>query len=190
LHAFCFTTYAALAVSIGVLQIVASTGARNVGPGPIGWASGQLAPFHLINNYGLFAVMTRSRPELVIEGSADGTVWEPYVFKHKPGSFDQRPAFLAFHMPRLDWQMWFAALNEGRPPNWLHRFCERLFERSPEVISLLKNDPFADEAPKYLRVQVYDYEFTEWSHDSGDWWQAGNKRYYMPILTFEPPSGQ
>ncbi len=183
----CLTTYAVLAISIGGLQIVASTGGRVSAFGPVGWASNHLAPFHLINNYGLFAVMTRSRPELVIEGSADGINWQPYVFKYKPGPLDQRPAFLPFHMPRLDWQMWFAALNEGNAPRWIHQFCERLFERSPEVTALLQSNPFETDPPRYIRVLAYDYSFTRSSDNSGNWWQAAHKRYYLPILQYQRP---
>ncbi len=181
------TAYAVLAVSIGGLQILASTGARVPAFGPVGWASNQLAPFHMINNYGLFAVMTRLRPELVIEGSQDGVNWLPYKFKYKPGPLDHRPGMLPFHMPRLDWQMWFAALNEGNVPGWINRFCERLFEHSPDVIRLLANDPFPEQPPKYLRILAYNYEFTDWKQHSDDWWQARNKRYYLPLLEYQPP---
>lgn len=181
--------YSSLAITIGGIQLLASAGLRIPAPTPVAWINAQIMPFSLINNYGLFAVMTTTRPEIVIEGSIDGINWQPYEFKYKPGPFEQRPRFIPFHMPRLDWQMWFAALNQRNPPRWLHRFCERLFERSPEVIDLLDNDPFVEAPPKYLRVLAYDYEFTDMATDSGNWWRAGSKRYYMPLLQYEPPSG-
>src|SRR5439155_18966036 len=69
-----------------------------------------LMPLRSINTYGLFAVMTTKRLEIVIEGSNDGKEWLPYEFKYKPGDVNRRPGFVAPHQPRVDWQMWFAAL--------------------------------------------------------------------------------
>src|SRR5262249_43749327 len=68
-------------------------------------------PFRTVNHYGLFAVMTTTRPEIILEGSDDATNWQPYDFKWKAGDVNRRPRFVAPHQPRLDWQMWFAALN-------------------------------------------------------------------------------
>ena len=47
-------------------------------PPPVWFAALQsaVAPFASFNNYGLFAVMTTSRPELVIQGSDDGRDWQ------------------------------------------------------------------------------------------------------------------
>src|SRR5207247_1182218 len=70
-----------------------------------------VAPLRSINGYGLFRVMTTERPEIVIEGSRDGVSWKEYEFRWKPGALTRRPRFSQPHMPRLDWQMWFAALN-------------------------------------------------------------------------------
>ena len=58
--------------------------------------------------------MTTSRPEIIVEGSYDGEAWLPYEFKNKPGDLRRRPGFIAPHQPRLDWQMWFAALGDYR----------------------------------------------------------------------------
>ena len=69
------------------------------------------APFYLANSYGLFAVMTTSRIEIVVEGSNDGQTWQAYEFKYKPGDLARRPPWVAPYQPRLDWQMWFAALG-------------------------------------------------------------------------------
>src|SRR5204862_250335 len=80
------------------------------------------APFRSVNFYGLFAVMTTKRPEIVIEGSDDGKTWLPYEFKWKPGDVNRRPAFTWFHMPRLDWQMWFAALGDWQQNLWVLAF--------------------------------------------------------------------
>ena len=40
--------------------------------------------------------------------------WLPYEFRYKPGDLRRPPAWVAPHQPRLDWQMWFAALVQPR----------------------------------------------------------------------------
>jgi hypothetical protein len=35
-----------------------------------------------VNAYGLFAVMTTTRPEIIVEGSNDGVEWKAYEFAH------------------------------------------------------------------------------------------------------------
>ena len=49
------------------------------------------APFHLVNRYGLFAVMTKERIEIVVEGSADGVNWKEYLCRYKPSEITRRP---------------------------------------------------------------------------------------------------
>ena len=70
-----------------------------------------LEPLRSFNGYGLFALMTQTRPEIIVEGSNDGQDWRAYEFKYKPGDLKRRPRFVAPFQPRLDWQMWFAALG-------------------------------------------------------------------------------
>src|SRR5262249_12429609 len=54
-------------------------------PRPIPQVVSWIAPFRTVNSYGLFAVMTTSRPEIIVEGSNDGQTWLPYAFPWKPG---------------------------------------------------------------------------------------------------------
>ena len=117
-------------------------------------------PFHLVNGYGLFATMTTERPEIVVEGSDDGDTWRTYEFRWKPGDPLRRPEFVQPHMPRLDWQMWFAALGSPRSSRWFLAFCERLLEGAPPVLALLRTNPFPTAPPRYLRATLYDYHFT------------------------------
>jgi len=63
-----------------------------------------------MNSYGLFRVMTTTRPEIIISYSMDGKMWTPYQFNYKPVNLKAPPPFFFPHMPRLDWQMWFEAL--------------------------------------------------------------------------------
>jgi predicted DCC family thiol-disulfide oxidoreductase YuxK len=140
-----------------------------------------LQPFHLVNHYGLFAMMTTTRPEIILEGSADGADWKPYEFKWKPGDLHRRPRFVAPHQPRLDWQMWFAALGDCRGNEWLIRFMSKLLEGSATAGQLLAVDPFhGGPPPQYIRSTVYDYEFTK-PGEKG-WWTRKSPRPYCPIF--------
>jgi uncharacterized membrane protein YphA (DoxX/SURF4 family) len=71
-------------------------------------------PMRSANSYGLFRVMTKTRPEILVEGSVDGKEWKLYDFKWKPDHVDDSPGFAGPHMPRLDWQMWFEGLRAER----------------------------------------------------------------------------
>jgi predicted DCC family thiol-disulfide oxidoreductase YuxK len=146
-----------------------------------------VSPFRTVNRYGLFAVMTTRRPEIVIEGSDDGATWREYAFRWKPGDVRRRPGLVAPHMPRLDWQMWFAALSDYRREPWFLSFCERLLEGSPRVLSLLATDPFDGKPPRYLRALVYDYRFTDAAtrRATGAWWSRDLRGLYCPVLMLE-----
>ena len=140
-----------------------------------GWADGimeAVAPFRSINGYGLFRVMTTERPELVIEGSDDGTAWKEYEFRYKPGLVDREPRFVAPFHPRLDWQMWFAALDPVRSYGWLNRSRATSAPGTPEVLALLGRNPFPDAPPKFLRLVRYDYRFStpDERRRTGAWW--------------------
>ena len=144
-----------------------------------------IAPFEIVNTYGLFAVMTTSRPEIIIEGSNDGVTWLAYEFKYKPGELIRRPPWVEPHQPRLDWQMWFAALGNYRTDPWILQFLKRLLEGSPQVLGLLGRDPFPDAPPRYIRAQLYDYRFTapEEREATGEWWHREWKGIYVPEVS-------
>jgi hypothetical protein len=144
-----------------------------------------VAPFRSFNNYGLFAVMTTNRPEIVIEGSDDGRKWQAYEFRHKPGDLSRRPAWVAPHQPRLDWQMWFAALGRIEHNRWMLALCEHLLRGTPEVTGLLATNPFPDAPPRHLRAVRYEYKFTDHGERSrtGRWWRQTPVEYYLPPVT-------
>ena len=128
-----------------------------------------IAPFRIANRYGLFAVMTTTRPEIIVEGSEDGTTWLPYEFKYKPGDVRRRPAWVAPHQPRLDWQMWFTALAEDDTEAWFQRFIDRLLEASPDVLRLLRRDPFEGRRPRFVRARLMRYQLSE---EGPMWWTS------------------
>jgi hypothetical protein len=138
-------------------------------PTPIQMAAQAIEPLRSANPYGLFRVMTTRRPEITVEGSDDGESWKPYRFRWKPCELDRAPRFTTPHLPRLDWQMWFAALaGDCRSTPWFLRFEQRLLEGAPEVLSLLRENPFPDRPPRYIRARLALYTFTPWG--SKDWW--------------------
>ena len=128
--------------------------------------------------------MTQSRPEIVIEGSMDGQTWKEYEFNYKPGNLYRALPIVAPHQPRLDWQMWFAALSNFRQSFWLQNFMLRLFQNSAPVLGLLAENPFPDQPPRYLRARLYQYEFAPPEEIVGDgtWWKRRLTGEYSPVI--------
>ena len=142
-----------------------------------------IEPLRMVSSYGLFAVMTTQRQEIVIEGSSDGVEWREYAFRYKPGDVSHGPPWNIPHQPRLDWQMWFAALDDPRRLGWFSRFLEKLLKNEPAVTALLASNPFPDKPPQYIRAQFYDYTFTSREEKSrGLWWQRRSVGLYFPAV--------
>jgi hypothetical protein len=141
-------------------------------------------PFHLVSPYGPFAVMTTERMEIIIEGSADGVYWAEYQFKYKPGDVNRRPPWNIPHQPRVDWQLWFAALSNPNQNPWFIRFLGRLLENSPAVVDLLEYNPFPDKPPLLIRAEFYRYRFTtpEERQKTGAWWHREFVQDYFPAI--------
>jgi len=154
-------------------------------PRPLVVIYGRLESFRIVNGYGLFRVMTKDRDEIVIEGSADGIDWLPYEFKWKPGDVMRAPGWCAPHQPRLDWQMWFAALGSYRENPWFGRLIVRLLQGSRDVSQLLAKNPFPHEPPRYIRAMFYRYRFTTLHErrETGAWWRREQLREYLPTVS-------
>ena len=148
-------------------------------------AYGRVETFRIVNGYGLFRVMTKGRDEIVIEGSADGFDWLPYEFKWKPGDVMRAPGWCAPHQPRLDWQMWFAAMGTPRENPWLGGLIVQLLQGSPDVSRLLAKNPFPREPPRYIRAMFYRYRFTTLREhrQTGAWWKRQELREYLPTMS-------
>lgn len=145
--------------------------------------------FHLVGAYGMFGVMTTKRPEVIIEGSDDGVNWVEYDFKYKPGDLDRAPCFVAPHLPRLDWRLWFAAMEPADQTLWFEPFMRRLLRDDHEVLALLRRNPFPDRAPKYVQAWVYDYHFTDFDElvKTGRWWRRDNKQLFLAPMKLAAP---
>ncbi len=152
-------------------------------PAPARAVHAVIEPLHIVSSYGLFAVMTTQRNEIVIEGSDDGVEWREYEFRYKPGNVARRPPWNIPHQPRLDWQMWFAALEDPRRLRWFWLFLERLLHNEPAVTSLLARNPFADKPPLYIRAKFYDYTYTDAGAKArGVWWERRLLGLYFPAV--------
>jgi hypothetical protein len=152
--------------------------------GPIGnmLSPGQIMntsfePLHLVNTYGAFGSITRSRNEIVVEGTDDAVItaatrWREYEFKGKPGDPARRPPQVAPYHLRLDWLMWFAAMSTPDEHPWFASLLAKLLEGDAETLSLLRTNPFPDRPPRYVRALYYRYSFTtrEERRESGRWW--------------------
>jgi hypothetical protein len=159
--------------------------------GLLGWVSlpesfapleGLAAPFRSVNAYGLFAVMTTTRREIIVEGSQDGKNWRPYEFPFKPGDLTRAPRWAAPLQPRLDWQMWFAALGSPGDSRWLKPFLARLLQGDPQVTQLLKTNPFRGRPPQWIRAEIFEYHFTDRQTraQTGCWWEREGGQIFVP----------
>lgn len=130
---------------------------------------------HLVNAYGAFGSMTKERREFVVEGTMVAVPgpddWQAYEFRGKPGDPGRIPRQFAPYHLRLDWLMWFAALGAYREV-WFSRFLDRIFEGDAGVRRLLRVDPFGGDAPKLIRVRIYEYRYAtrEERKRTGNWW--------------------
>jgi hypothetical protein len=146
-------------------------------------------PLHLVNTYGAFGSITKTRNEIVIEGTDDSpptaaSVWRAYEFKGKPGDPMHRPPQVAPYHLRLDWLMWFAAFSTPNEHDWFVPMLAKLLEGDAATIGLLRVNPFPDHPPRYIRAQFYEYHFTtpDEHRRTGAWWRrtlVGS--YYPPV---------
>ncbi|KUF96305.1 Potassium voltage-gated channel subfamily B member 2 [Phytophthora nicotianae] len=188
-------------------------------PLPLSWYALQ-APYRITSAYGLFRTMTGvgtvkmaneqhvsvvARPEIILEGTEDGGLtWKSYHFKYKPGDLSSAPRLIAPFQPRLDWQMWFAALGDYHSAPWLVNLVAKLLEGSRDVKELLDTtrDPFPDAPPDAIRAQLYYYDFTRlntsWNqalptakilnYNDTQWWTRTFVKEYLPALERGNPS--
>lgn len=140
-------------------------------------------PIHLVNTYGAFGSVTKKRYEIIIEGTRDSildenTEWKEYEFKGKPGNPRRRPPLISPYHLRLDWQMWFAAMSTGpRRHPWFQSLIAKLLKNDEPTLRLMKNNPFPDNSPKYIRARLFEYKYTgfEERKSTDKWW----KREYV-----------
>ena len=150
-----------------------------------------LEPFRIANQYGLFAVMTRGRYEIELQGSNDGQNWQPYLFTHKPQLLHEAPRIYAPYQPRFDWNLWFASLGDWQQNDIVPITEERLLMNDRDVVGLFRNDPFGGSAPRSVRAVLWQYWFTslEEKQRTGNWWRRKLLGLYAPAIE-RTPDGQ
>ena len=192
--------FGVVALVVGLSQIHEAFAPREPFPiAAVNRLESQIGPFLSLNGYGLFRTMTLTRPEIVVQGSADGETWVDYDFRYKPDALDERPRWVEPHMPRLDWRLWFEALaweestqplRPYDPSSWFGNFLSRLLEGEPAVLGLLASDPFEGRPPQAVRAWLYEYRFADADERarSGAWWTR--KRIYPVPLELRAGEGR
>jgi len=169
---------------LGTIQIHATFAGRDL-PGweraLVSWVN----PWALVNGYGVFAVMTTERDELIVQGSDDGEHWWDYVFRYKPQALDTAPRWVAPHQPRLDWQMWFAALQPAERVYWIDNFVAKLLLGSDDVANLMRP---TGHTPHHIRILRYRYRFGSPAERAvGHWWHREYLGIWYPATSLREP---
>ena len=147
---------------------------------------------HLVNTYGAFGSVGQIRNEIVFEGTSETnltpqTQWKEYEFKAKPGNPLRRPALVAPYQPRIDWQIWFAAMSTPEQYPWTLHFVWKLLHNDPGTLSLIATNPFPDRPPRYIRAQYYRYQFAPPGDPSKAWWKRTLEGGWLPPLSANDP---
>jgi len=147
-------------------------------------------PFRLVNTYGAFGSVSRTRDEVIVEGTEAAAIetvtpWREYEFKGKPGDVRRMPAQLAPYHLRLDWLMWFLPLSSRYGERWFVPFLIKLLEGDRPTLALLRSNPFPDRPPRFVRARLYRYRFTtaKERRETGAWWSRTLIGEYMPPVT-------
>jgi hypothetical protein len=148
-------------------------------------------PYHLLNTYGAFGTVTKTRFEIVIECTDDSTIssqtrWREYEFKAKPGDPHRRPPQIAPYHLRLDWLMWFAAMSPAYDyleHPWFLALMQKLLQNDRPVLKLLRSAPFPH-APRYVRARWYRYRFAtaKERRETRQWWIRSLVGEYLPLV--------
>lgn len=146
------------------------------------WLS-KIYHLHVANRYGIFAIMTTTRYEIVLEGSYDQIEWKEYYFVAKPSEISRRPRRISPYQPRLDWQAWFLPFAPFEEQDWLKNLFYCLLVNSPHVVELFRHNSFKEKPPKFVQAKIYIYEFTsfEEKRKTGNWWKRELIGNYSPI---------
>ena len=152
-------------------------------PAAVQAINNSIAPLRIVGTYGPFSVMTKKRPEIIIEGSDDRTNWREYTFKYKPGDVKKGTSWNIPHQPRIDWQLWFAALGNPQRNPWFVRFLAKILQGRPEVTAVFEHNPFPDRPPRYVRALRYDYHFASPEKRATEnlYWRRELTGSYYPI---------
>ncbi len=190
-----------LAFQITVYALAALTIALSIRPAINLFSKNQYMNYcwnriHLVCAYGAFGSVTKTRYEIAIEGSDDAAEWKEYGFRAKPGDLQRMPPQVAPYHLRLDWLMWFLPFSVMVSGNrvlvpgfdmWFVRFIRKLLENDAQMLRLMRQNPFPDHPPKFIRAGYFVYEFTDWKERRAmhQWWKRRRIGEYMPPVTLD-----
>ena len=149
-------------------------------------------PLDLVNTYGAFGTVGRERLNVVFEGT-DATVpdahaeWKAYPYVALPVALNRRPPQIAPYQPRLDWQMWFAAMSTPDQYPWTLHLIWKLLHNDPGALSLFGGNPFPNKPPRYIRAVLYRYQFAPRGNPDGNWWKRQELGLWLPPLSANDP---
>jgi len=68
--------------------------------------------------------------------------------------------------------MWFAAMSSPLYHEWFVPLLAKLLEADPQVLRLLRGDPFGGRPPRFVRARLFLYRFTtpRERRETGAWW--------------------
>ena len=148
--------------------------------------------WHLVNTYGAFGSVTRTRYEVIVEGTEDEDAandanWREYEFKAKPGAPRRLPPQVAPYHLRLDWLMWFIPISPAYAGDWFMRFLYRLLEADRPTLRLLRSDPFGGKRPRFVRARLFHYRFSSLDElrETGAWWVRRPVSDLVPAIGLE-----
>jgi hypothetical protein len=149
-------------------------------------------PLDLVNTYGAFGAVGRERFNVVFEGTNDTepddrSNWKPYIYRGLPVSLNKRPPQIAPYQPRLDWQMWFAAMATPNDYPWTVHFVWKLLHNDAATLGLIANNPFPAAPPRHVRAMLYRYEFAPPGDASGAWWKRTPVGLWLPPFSTDNP---
>ena len=153
--------------------------------------------WHLVNTYGAFGSVTRTRYEVIVEGTEDFPIttqsdWAEYEFKAKPGNPRRMPRQIAPYHLRLDWLMWFIPISPAYAGDWFSRFVYRLLEADRPTLRLLRRDPFGGRKPQFVRARLFEYHFSSYRdwRSTGEWWSREPVGVLVPPTRLQVPTAQ
>jgi hypothetical protein len=178
----------AVAVLVGILSIQPVANLFS----PVQIMNTSFHALDLVNTYGAFGSVGRERLNVVFEGTDAATpdaqaVWKAYPYQALPEALDRRPPQIAPYQPRLDWQMWFAAMSTPEEYPWTLNLVWKLLHNDPGALSLLGGNPFPHQPPRYIRAVLYRYEFAPPGNAQGNWWQREEEGVWLPPLSADDP---
>ncbi len=178
----------ALILAVSALQIWELLARQHL-PQPLAAAVQQVSAWRIVNKYHVFPTINTERLELRIEGSPDGEQWQAYRFRYRVDDPSKMPPFVVPHQPRLDWMLWFVPARHPMNLSWFEQFAQRLLDGSPAVTGLLARNPFPAEPPRFLRVGLERYRFSDPAQrtETGDWWQREQLGPFFPMPLFQRP---